>query len=150
MSRITRRKPKILELTWWHLVSPSIAVWQRLDNMALLSSVRASLWLISNRAPSTDIIRDSIESPGCSLGVPGTEGPALFVPGKESRCMRACLDARRFMSRKPTRSPRLKLPPPCLNSQSVESGEPVWKTSFTVNYVNKSPPVRNMKGALPL
>lgn len=115
--------------------------------MALFSSVRASLWLISNRAPSTDIIRDSIESPGCSLGVPGTEGPALLVPENESRCMRACLDARRFMSRRPTKSPRLKLPPPCLNSQSVESGEPVWKTSFTVNCVRKKSPVSHTKSS---
>jgi hypothetical protein len=46
--------------------------------------------------------------------------------------MSACREARRLISRKPTRSPRLKLPLPCLNSQSGESGEPVWKTSLTV------------------
>lgn len=133
MPKIAERKPRISGLTWWHLVSPSIAIWQRLDNMWLFSSDRASLWLISNSVVSTAIILDSIGSPGCSLGVPGTEGPALLVPENESRCIRACLDARRFISRRPTRSPRLKLPPPCLNSQSVESGEPVWKTSFTVD-----------------
>lgn len=50
----------------------------------------------------------------------------------ESRCARVCRDARLLISRKPTRSPRLKLPLPCLNSQNGESGEPVWKTSLTV------------------
>lgn len=45
--------------------------------------------------------------------------------------MRACLDARRLISRRPTRSPLLKLPLPCLNSHRGESGEPVWKTSLT-------------------
>ena len=46
--------------------------------------------------------------------------------------MRVCRDARRLMSRKPFKSPRLKLPLPCLNSQNGESGEPVWKTSLTL------------------
>ena len=45
--------------------------------------------------------------------------------------MSACRDARRLISRRPTRSPRLKLPLPCLNSHNGESGEPVWKTSLT-------------------
>lgn len=46
--------------------------------------------------------------------------------------MSACLDARRLISLNPTRSPLLKLPLPCLNSQSGESGEPVWNTSLTL------------------
>jgi hypothetical protein len=45
--------------------------------------------------------------------------------------MSACLDARRLISRSPTRSPLLKLPLPCLNSQRGESGDPLWKTSLT-------------------
>lgn len=50
--------------------------------------------------------------------------------------MSACLEARRLISRNPTRSPLLKLPLPCLNSQSGESGEPVWKTSLTAAQVS--------------
>jgi len=46
--------------------------------------------------------------------------------------MRACLDARRLISRRPTRSPRLKFPLPCLNSHSGVSGDPVWNTSLTL------------------
>lgn len=45
--------------------------------------------------------------------------------------MRACLEALLLISRRPARSPLLKLPLPCLNSHSVESGDPVWKTSLT-------------------
>jgi hypothetical protein len=45
--------------------------------------------------------------------------------------MSACLEARRLISRRPTRSPRLKFPLPCLNSHSGVSGDPVWKTSLT-------------------
>lgn len=67
-----------------------------------------------------------------STGAP-EDGAADFGPvEKESRCMRACREARRLISRRPTRSPRLKLPLPCLNSQRGESGEPVWKTSLTL------------------
>jgi len=73
----------------------------------------------------------STESVDCSPGVPGVETAALLGPENESRWIKACRDARRLISRKPTRSPRLKLPFPCLNSHNVESGEPVWKTSFT-------------------
>lgn len=66
-----------------------------------------------------------------STGAP-EDGAADFGPvEKESRCMRACREARRLISRRPTRSPRLKLPLPCLNSHRGESGEPVWKTSLT-------------------
>lgn len=67
----------------------------------------------------------------------GSEGPPGWAtPGlceKESRWMSACLEARLLISLRPTRSPLLKFPFPCLNSQSVESGEPVWKTSLTKN-----------------
>lgn len=45
--------------------------------------------------------------------------------------MRACLEARLLISRRPIKSPLLKLPFPCLNSHKVESGDPVWKTSLT-------------------
>ncbi len=57
-----------------------------------------------------------------SAGVPGcaTGSFALLY----SRCTRAWRDALRLISRNPTRSPRLKLPFPCLNSHSVESGVP--------------------------
>lgn len=53
--------------------------------------------------------------------------------------MRACREARRLISLSPCRSPRLKLPLPCLNSHSGESGEPVWKTSLTAAYVRAVP-----------
>lgn len=52
--------------------------------------------------------------------------------------MSACLDARRLISLKPTRSPLLKLPFPCLNSHNGESGAPVWKTSLTADNVRSS------------
>lgn len=45
--------------------------------------------------------------------------------------MSACREARRLISRRPTKSPRLKLPFPCLNSHNGVSGDPVWKTSLT-------------------
>lgn len=72
---------------------------------------------------------------GCigSAGVPGCEYGGGFTEGYESRCTKACRDARLLISRRPTRSPRLKLPFPCLNSHNGDSGEPVWKTSLT-NY----------------
>lgn len=50
--------------------------------------------------------------------------------------MRACRDALRLISRRPTRSPLLKFPLPCLNSHKVESGDPVWKTSLTMSKVD--------------
>jgi hypothetical protein len=50
---------------------------------------------------------------------------------KESRWMSACLEALRLISLRPTKSPRLKFPLPCLNSHSGVSGDPVWKTSLT-------------------
>lgn len=53
--------------------------------------------------------------------------------------MSACLEARRLISLSPTRSPRLKLPLPCLNSQSGESGDPVWNTSLTAHTVSDPP-----------
>jgi hypothetical protein len=46
--------------------------------------------------------------------------------------MSACREARRLISRRPTKSPRLKLPLPCLNSHNGVSGDPVWKTSLTL------------------
>jgi hypothetical protein len=76
----------------------------------------------------------SLASRGSGIGSigPGCGGAGILgALEKESRCMRACRDARRLISRRPTRSPRLKLPAPCLNSHKGESGEPVWKTSLT-------------------
>lgn len=46
--------------------------------------------------------------------------------------MRVCREARRLISRRPAKSPLLKLPWPCLNSHNGESEEPLWKTSLTV------------------
>jgi hypothetical protein len=82
----------------------------------------------------------SVASCTGSAGVPGCEAGALW-PGNESRWIRACLEARRLISRRPARSPLLKFPFPCLNSQSAESGDPVWKTSLTSRIKNgqKSP-----------
>ena len=68
-----------------------------------------------------------------SAGVPGCDMLGL-CGGKESRWINACLDARRLISRRPARSPLLKFPLPCLNSQRVDSGDPVWKTSLTRFY----------------
>ncbi len=98
-----------------------------------LSSVLCSLACISYKVCSRLVSLDSVDS--CiecigSAGVPGWESGG-FGAEYESRWTRACLDARRLISRRPTRSPRLKLPLPCLNSHSGDSGEPVWKTSLT-------------------
>ena len=60
-----------------------------------------------------------------SAGVLGWDTLGLWGDEKESRWINACLDARRLISRKPCRSPRLKLPLPCLNSHKVDSGDPV-------------------------
>lgn len=69
-----------------------------------------------------------------SNGGPGCGGAGIFgALEKESRWISAWRDALRLISRKPTRSPRLKLPAPCLNSHRGESGEPVWKTSLTAS-----------------
>jgi hypothetical protein len=64
-----------------------------------------------------------------SAGVPGCDGGGFWL--LYSRCTSACREARRLISRNPTRSPRLKLPLPCLNSHNVASGVPCWNTSLT-------------------
>ena len=54
------------------------------------------------------------------------------------------------MSLNPARSPRLKLPFPCLNSHSCASGEPVWKTSLTVGCCQKSALTQELHCFVPL
>jgi hypothetical protein len=68
-----------------------------------------------------------------STGAPGVGAPGFWL--LNSRWTRACLDALRLISRRPTRSPLLKFPLPCLNSQSAVSGFPVWKTSLTAHNI---------------
>lgn len=118
--------------TWWHLVTPSLSAWHLELNAVLLSSVRTNRVCNSYRLCSKLIILASLESSGTgSAGVPGCETLGLWVVEKESRWIKACLDARLLISRRPARSPLLKLPLPCLNSHKAESGDPVWKTSLT-------------------
>ena len=84
---------------------------------------------------SSALSRDSTGSGiCCSTGCAGGGPVGILGAENESRWMSACLEARRLISRKPTRSPRLKFPLPCLNSHSGESGDPVWKTSLTARY----------------
>ena len=116
----------MLSVNTWHLVLKAV----------LLSSVRINLACISYRLCSRFARRTSPESGTDSAGVPGCDMLGLCGAEKESRWMRVCLDALRLISRKPARSPLLKLPLPCLNSHSVDSGDPVWKTSLTMVIVS--------------
>lgn len=89
-------------------------------------------YMLCSRALSRDSTGSGMGSTGAPAGGPdGTLGVE-----KESRWMSACLEARRLISRSPTKSPRLKLPLPCLNSHKGESGDPVWNTSLTAPSVN--------------
>jgi hypothetical protein len=93
--------------------------------MAQFSSLRDSLEDKSYKVCSSPANLDSVVSVIGSAGVPGEDAVALCPDEKESLCINACLDARLLISLKPTRSPLLKLPFPCLNSQRADSGEPV-------------------------
>ena len=104
----------------------------------LLSSVLMSLACISQKLCSRWARRASPPTSGIgSAGVPGCDTLGLCGEENESRWISACLDARRLISRSPTRSPLLKFPLPCLNSQRVDSGAPVWKTSLTLGVLSK-------------
>lgn len=79
---------------------------------------------MSYRVCSNCVNLDSVDS--CidwigSAGVPGSESGGLGAE-YESRWTKDCREARRLISRRPTRSPRLKLLSPCLNSHSGVSG----------------------------
>lgn len=78
--------------------------------------VRSCTWLSIDRSPCSGIWGSG------SAGVAGWDGGGLGL--LYSRCTRACREARLLISRKPTRSPRLKLPFPCLNSHMAVSGAP--------------------------
>lgn len=66
---------------------------------------------------------------------------------KESLWISVWREALRLISRKPARSPRLKLPLPCLNSHNGVSGEPVWKTSLTEYGISTCPKERQLGAA---
>lgn len=86
---------------------------------------------MSYRLCSRTLSRDSTGSGIGSTGAPAGGPDGTLGVENESLWISACREARRLISRSPTKSPRLKLPFPCLNSQSGESGEPVWNTSLT-------------------
>lgn len=119
---------------WWHLVNPSSRDWHFMVIAVYASSVREMRAYMSCMFQSITL---NLASRGSGIG--SIEGPGCGGAGilgaleKESRWIRACRDARRLISRRPTRSPRLKLPAPCLNSHKGESGDPVWNTSLTVS-----------------
>lgn len=119
---------------WWHFVKPSSNDWHFMVIAEYASSVLDMRAYISCMFQSITL---SLASRGSGIGSieegPGCGGAGILgALENESRCMSACRDARRLISRSPTRSPRLKLPAPCLNSHRGESGDPVWKTSLTV------------------
>lgn len=113
-------------LHWWHLVRPSLSTLHLFCAVTNASSVLASLEYRSCKFHSRMFNRASTGSGIGSIGVPAGWGVGIFgALEKESRCIRAWRDALRLISRKPIRSPLLKLPLPCLNSHIVESGDPV-------------------------
>lgn len=85
-------------------------------------------WSRALRSKSMCSILTSLGSPPSCIGGMASAGVPGWVDGGfwwlYSRCTRAWRDALRLISRKPTRSPRLKFPFPCLNSHMAVSGPP--------------------------
>lgn len=114
-------------LTWNDLDRASITTWFLTCKKCEFSSLLCNLACTSYKVCSSCVNLDSVDS--CimckgSAGVPGWEIDG-FEAEYESLCTRACREARRLISLRPTRSPRLKFPLPCLNSHNADSGEPV-------------------------
>lgn len=65
-------------------------------------------------------------------------------------CTRLWREARRLISRNPTKSPLLKLFCPCLNSHKGCSGLPLWNTSLTAGQSVNVGPLPEQKDDLPL
>lgn len=107
-------------------------MWHREVIEAYASSVLDSRAYMSCMFHSMIFKRASTGSGIVSNGGPGWGGAGILGAFEnESRWISACREALRLISRRPTRSPRLKFPAPCLNSHKGESGDPVWKTSLT-------------------